>query len=197
MPKRRRDAAATKARILAAAKTCFSEVGYAGTGIRDVAAAADVSYALLGRYFGSKAGLFEAALTDNTNIGPVIAGPRSRFGETLARLIAGNPSAVEPTAMTILGAADPVARDIAMRVVEKQIVQPLAAWIGEPCGRERAIALVMLGGGFVVYARQLPLIGQGVGIDHPTVGWLARSFQDIIDDPASWRRYADGIGETR
>ena len=187
-PKQRRDAVATKARILAAATQCFSEVGYAGTGIRDIAAAAGVSYTLLGLYFGSKAGLLEAAIIDSLELEPFLASmPRAEFGERLARLVARNLDGKQPTAMTILAAADPIAGAIATRVVRNQVIKPLADWIGEPYARERAVALTMLGGGFVIYSQQLPLLGEPLGFDHPIVRWLARSFQDIVDNPDGWK----------
>ena len=186
--KPRRDAAATKARILDAAKQCFSDVGYAAAGIRDVAAVAGVSYTLVGRYYGSKAGLLEAALIDSTSIDPVLSGlSKANFGERLARLIAEGLSDRHPTAMTILAAADPIARAVATRVVESRVVKPLADWIGEPHGHDRALAITMLGGGFVTYSQHLPLLKLPIGPNHPLVGWLARSFQEIIDNPASWR----------
>lgn len=186
--KHRRDAAATKKRILAAAKRCFSEVGYAGMGIRDVAAEAGVSYALLGRYYGSKAGLLEAALIDGTDIAMVIDTERATFGEHLAGMIAralfDDPLS---TAMTSLSAADPDAQEVAMRVVKQYVVQPLADWIGEPYGWERALAITMLGGGFQTYSKLFPLIEGSFDQNHPIVRWLARTYQEILDDTDSWR----------
>ncbi|TFZ05526.1 TetR/AcrR family transcriptional regulator [Ramlibacter henchirensis] len=48
-------------KILDAAEVAFAELGYAGTTLRVVADAADVTQALISYYFGSKHGLFEAA----------------------------------------------------------------------------------------------------------------------------------------
>jgi AcrR family transcriptional regulator len=53
-------------RILAAARTSFAARGYAGTTLRDVAAAADVDRALVTYYFTSKAGLLAAAVEPPT-----------------------------------------------------------------------------------------------------------------------------------
>lgn len=47
-------------KILDAAEVSFAELGYAGTTLRVVADAADVTQALVSYYFGSKHGLFEA-----------------------------------------------------------------------------------------------------------------------------------------
>ncbi|MFC4032381.1 helix-turn-helix domain-containing protein [Streptomyces polygonati] len=55
---RRRDATATRAAILRAAREAFTRLGYEGAGVREIARAAAVDARLIGRYFGSKEGLF-------------------------------------------------------------------------------------------------------------------------------------------
>jgi len=61
---RRRDAAATRAALLTAARELMAERGVEGTSTRDVAAAAGVNQALVYRYFGSKEKLFFEAVSD-------------------------------------------------------------------------------------------------------------------------------------
>src|ERR1700754_4834725 len=58
MPPRRRDAAATRAAILASARRGFVEAGYDGAGVREIAAGAGVTAMMVNRYFGSKERLF-------------------------------------------------------------------------------------------------------------------------------------------
>ncbi|MGY0070308.1 TetR/AcrR family transcriptional regulator [Streptomyces sp. QTS137] len=60
--KRRRDASATRTALLEAARSRFGRLGYERTTLRDIAADAGVNGALVKRYFGSKEGLFKAAL---------------------------------------------------------------------------------------------------------------------------------------
>jgi hypothetical protein len=48
--------------ILQAARTQFTHFGYDGIGLRAIADLAGVNVALIGRYFGSKEGLFLAAV---------------------------------------------------------------------------------------------------------------------------------------
>ncbi|MCB2074088.1 MAG: TetR family transcriptional regulator [Novosphingobium sp.] len=186
---RKRDAAATRARILAAAQSCFSLNGYANTGIRDIAAEAGVSYTLVGRYFGSKAGLLEAALEATLKAEPFLEIERESFGENLARLIVGSVDSALPTSMTILAAGDPEAREVVTRIVRKRIVQRLAEWLGPPAAEERAAAITMLGAGFVTHSRFIPLLGPPEALDlrHPTVRWLAHTLQMLVDDRESWR----------
>lgn len=61
-PRRQRQAAETKAAVLDAARTLFSERGWAGTSMRDVAGHAGVAVETLYALFGSKPDLFQAAL---------------------------------------------------------------------------------------------------------------------------------------
>ncbi|MCO1658338.1 TetR/AcrR family transcriptional regulator [Pseudonocardia humida] len=60
---RRRDRAATRAALLAAARRRFAAHGMDGVSVRDVAAEAGVDPALIFRYFGSKQALFTEAAT--------------------------------------------------------------------------------------------------------------------------------------
>lgn len=52
----------TRQNILAAARAHFSEVGYDAATVRDIALAAGVDAALISHYFGSKEGVFLAAV---------------------------------------------------------------------------------------------------------------------------------------
>lgn len=62
--KRRRDATATRAAILASARRAFAEAGYDGAGVRQIAEGAGVTAMLVNRYFGSKEQLFAEVLAD-------------------------------------------------------------------------------------------------------------------------------------
>ncbi|MET9458323.1 TetR family transcriptional regulator [Streptomyces canus] len=57
--RRKRDRAATRAALLAAARARFTLVGYDATSVRDIARDAGVDATLIFRYFGSKERLFE------------------------------------------------------------------------------------------------------------------------------------------
>jgi AcrR family transcriptional regulator len=60
---RPRDAAATRADLLRAARQRFAKDGYDRVSVRDIAADAGANIALISRYFGSKEGLFVEALS--------------------------------------------------------------------------------------------------------------------------------------
>ena len=68
---RKKDSAATKAALLLAARELFAERGFEATTARDIAARAAVNQSMLFRYFGSKDGLFQAAIGEIT--GAVLA----------------------------------------------------------------------------------------------------------------------------
>lgn len=90
---RRRDAGATRRRLLTAARTRFLTLGYERTTLRDVAADAGVNMALVKRYFGSKEGLFKAALgaVPRFAVGDgVPPGDRAALAETLSRQLTGD-----------------------------------------------------------------------------------------------------------
>jgi AcrR family transcriptional regulator len=186
-PRLKRDASATRERILSAATRLFGEHGYSVTGIRDIAQAADVSLPLLSRYFGSKSGLFEAALRKALASGAFMQGSRTEFGQNLARLIIDADPAEVPMAIAVLAAADPEAREIATRVVEEQVVEPLGAWIGGPDGRERAVAIAMLGAGLVTHLQLLPMIDRrALAANDAIVRWFSNACQQVINQISDW-----------
>lgn len=79
---RRRDSSATRTALLRSAHGRFIRLGYERTILRDVAGDAGVNIALVKRYFGSKEGLFKAALAAN----PRLVGPDGEFPHGIADL---------------------------------------------------------------------------------------------------------------
>ena len=77
---RQRDAERTRAALLSAARTLFSTRGFANTGVREVAELAGVNSSLVGRYFGSKQGLFRAVLEEVLDLSPEDIEPPPTFG---------------------------------------------------------------------------------------------------------------------
>jgi AcrR family transcriptional regulator len=179
-PPARRDAAATRARILDAAQRAFSETGYSHTGIREIARAAGTSSTLVLRYFGSKAGLFEAALTAAMPVASVLSQPRETLGWSLAEGLLDPANAIRPPLMSAMASGDPEAAAIAARVFETQSIAPVAEWLGEPHGRARALEMAMLATGLVSYLRQLPLRPPSEAERRHIADWFAKSIQAIV-----------------
>lgn len=176
-----RDSARTRAAILQAAKTAFSKRGYAQTGIRDIAALAGVSSSLIDRYFGSKARLFETALQDAMLERAIFDAGKPGFGKRLSNRLKEPDLNIDLLAMSVLSVADDEARDIAAHITREHIITPMVAWLGPPGAQARAIKMLMLGTGFTIYARQLPLPADPAML-YSLHDWLAQTIQEIVDE---------------
>jgi AcrR family transcriptional regulator len=177
----RRNAAATRARILLAARRLFSEHGYAHAGIRDIAAAAGVNGALAIRYFGGKERLFEEALSAELGAARLWQGDRSSFGRDLAAMLIEGDGAANPLPMLILSFTDPVARQVSLGIIERELLAPLAAYLGGANAEARAAEVLALTAGFSTYRRLLPLRPFTGTADESARRWLERSLQAIAD----------------
>lgn len=88
-PGRRPGGADTRGTVLAAARTEFAASGYEAASVRSIARAAGVDPALVHHYFGTKQGLFLAALDfpldPRVLVGELVEGDRDTVGERVAR----------------------------------------------------------------------------------------------------------------
>ena len=184
-PNRRRDAVKTKARILAAAQQAFAELGYAHAGIREIAAIAGVNSAMLIRYFGSKAKLFEAALIDAIPMFEGMDLSHRGFGARLTKQFMEFSIDLRAQDMVVLSTGDPEARVISVRAMQENSVKALASWLGPPNEEARAVRMLMLATGFMLYTRQVQIMSPEMAQDTGTADWLAHSLQEIIDVSAA------------
>ncbi len=83
-PPRKRDATATSEAILNAAREVFTGKGYDGAGTREIAERAQANVALISCYFGSKEGLFIAAVPPKMTLGDLLDGDMTNFGARVA-----------------------------------------------------------------------------------------------------------------
>ncbi len=179
---RQRDAERTRDAILTAAQTLFAQRGFANTGVREVAELAGVNSALVGRYFGSKEGLFRATLDRALDITPLLGGDRRRFGVDVVGLFFDTQDLPSPLAMMILSAADPEAHAASVELLQAKVIAPLARWLGPPDGEGRAARLNILWGGFLTSWKLLPiqpLAGRRIA---STRRWLEAATQAIVDE---------------
>lgn len=177
---KRRDPEKTKSRILAAAAQLFSERGYSQTGLREISSLAGVSSALPVRYFGSKAGLFEATLHDALDMKNVLRADKHEFGKLLTKAVLETNRPIAVPAMVLLAMADDEAADIAQRFARQHIIAPVAQWLGAPNGIARSQLIYTISSGFVVFNRHL-ILGGSRQIRAITSAWLERAIQDIVD----------------
>ncbi|WP_062353961.1 TetR/AcrR family transcriptional regulator [Herbidospora yilanensis] len=150
----------TKEAILDAAVASFVQSGYAATTIRGVARAADVDPALVMHFFGSKDGLFDAALREAMpvrELSTVLAGDVSSLGARLTRryLEVWESPETGPRIRAVVGsiASTPAAAQIMRDFVGGELAAPLAKSL--PCDQpeHRAIlaAAQLIGMAFARY----------------------------------------------
>lgn len=178
---KRRNAPATKAKILAAAQKAFSEIGYSQAGIRGIAEIAGVSSPMLLRYYGSKAALYEAALIDAMPVTALFALGKEGFGERMSEQFMNPALNILPPSIVSLSTGNADAREITTRVMNEYVITPLAKWLGPPDARERAAQITMLAMSFVLYTRQIPLLGNHKSGNKKMAKWLAQTIQAIVD----------------
>lgn len=84
---RRDRSAAVKDEIRRSAARLFTERGFEATGIRDIAAVADVNPAIVIRHFGSKEALFIETVDGTGALQAMIEGPIEELGRRVVRQI--------------------------------------------------------------------------------------------------------------
>ncbi|MGH2551152.1 MAG: TetR/AcrR family transcriptional regulator [Thermomicrobiales bacterium] len=89
-PTKKEQTAATTALLIDIARSMFTEQGYAGIGLEDLAARADVTRGAIYHHFRSKQGLFEAVLdTVQADIASAIEIAAQAFTDPWDQLVAG------------------------------------------------------------------------------------------------------------
>lgn len=177
LPKQRRNGPETRRRIILAAQRLFATRGYANTRLRDIAEVAGVAVSLLPQHFGSKEELFEAALAAAMSASLVLDTPNGQLANALIEHSLTDGEDTRLPAMLALSIADKGASQVASRIVREHMIPGLAARLGNPDGEDRALEIMMIASGFLLYARQLPL-----GTVSPTVAAnVADAIQRVLD----------------
>lgn len=147
---RKRDATATRAAILAAARQRFLRESYDSVGLRDIAGDAGVDVALISRYFGGKEGLFRDVLLADKNDGllrqPLTAAELPAY---LAQLVVedGDEDRQHRMEMFIImlrSASSPKAGEVIRDLVHLDVLGPLAEIIGDEHADLRANMLLAI-----------------------------------------------------
>ncbi|MGW2034731.1 TetR/AcrR family transcriptional regulator [Streptomyces spinosus] len=133
-PARKRDGAATREAILAAAVVEFTEHGYARAGVRQIAERAGVTAMMINRYFGSKEGLFaqavDRAFGPPTIVGDELPGLAHSIARTLAERTTPGAEPLDPFLLLLRSASDPEAASIVRQGVETHVGARLAGLLG-------------------------------------------------------------------
>jgi AcrR family transcriptional regulator len=135
---RRRDAGATRQALLDAARELFDAHGFRGTTVRAIGDRAGVDQALIARYFGGKAELYQAVL-DEDHVQPVAGSteepaPRTRSPREVVDLLLERVDA-HGVGPVLRGLTDPDT-DAATREelggrLRDRVTAPLARWLKE------------------------------------------------------------------
>ena len=176
-----RDAVRTRENILGAAQQLFARKGYTTVGVREVAAEAGVNSTLIRRYFGSKEGLFRAAVEDFLQVEPFTDGPRAEFGERAVALLKYGEEIPSALAMMMHATADPEARALCSALMHARIDQPLADWLGGENAMARATQINLLWIGYMAARQVLPLPALSGEVVDETRVWLAATIQALVD----------------
>jgi AcrR family transcriptional regulator len=146
---RRRDAEATRAAILAAARVQFAESGYDRAALRDIAAEAGADVALIKRYFGGKEGLFTEALKASISNDRLKHWDRARFAREVALMMADTPDPERSHSFQFLlrAATSPTTAPLLNVAVQERFLQPIRDWLGgeDAQARARAVAAAFIG----------------------------------------------------
>jgi AcrR family transcriptional regulator len=153
----------TRSAILLAARRCFASAGYAGTTIRGVAAQAGIDPSMVMRYYGSKAGLFSAAIDVDLGLPDIHAEPPGRIGAVLARHFVERweGEAADGVLVLLLRSAvtSPEAAERMREVFAKQVTPVVVAVAGdgpETAERTMLVATQVLGVALCRHVLRLP-----------------------------------------
>lgn len=142
-----RNAAATRAAILEAARKRFAVEGYDGAGLRGVACDAGVDPALVCRYFGSKEGLFREVLASDGPPSELMAADLAGFGMHLAQMLITeplDPASFDKLLIGLRSISSPQAGAAIRADLLEAFYRPLEAKLGCPV-RARLVAGIIMG----------------------------------------------------
>jgi AcrR family transcriptional regulator len=157
--RRRRNAVATRSAILEAATQRFAIEGFERVGVREIAADAGVTAAMVIRYFVSKEGLF-AEVIENTFSGHLVEGDRATLADSLARMMVyGRKDKVNdrriPLLLLLHSATEPRAAELLKTSLERNMLRVLAESLGGPDADIRAAMMIAQCVGFKILDQML------------------------------------------
>jgi AcrR family transcriptional regulator len=180
----KRNAASTRAAILAAAQVAFTRSGYDGVGVREIAASAGVTAMLVNRYFGSKELLFaevvEATFARRTLIGD---DPATLARDVAAALVTGpadEEESVDGFLLMLRSASNPRAVEILRDAIERHFQRHLADLLpGGEAGERAALILCAVAG--VQLMRHVLASPAVTGADPAVLaGYLEAAFRPLV-----------------
>jgi AcrR family transcriptional regulator len=163
---RKRDAKATRAAILAAAKVHFGRSGYDRAVLRDIAAEAGADVALIKRYFGGKEALFTEALKVSFQPDFLQQWNRQTFARDIATMMADNAHVDEERTHSfqflLRAATSPTTAPLLNVAIQERFLGPIRDWLGgsDAAARARVLAAAFIGLLVERLIRNQPLTGR-------------------------------------
>jgi AcrR family transcriptional regulator len=189
---RRPGAGGTREKILVAARSHFAEAGFDSATIRGIAAAAGVDPALVLHYFGSKEGVFRAAVNvpvDPTQFLPQVLEPGlDGLGERLVGFFlttwdspAGSPLLGVIRSVVTSEMAAALMRDFVSREILSRIAEALE--LDRPQLRASLAASQLIGLAMLRYVVRVEPLASASPTD--IAAWLGPTLQRYFTDPAA------------
>jgi AcrR family transcriptional regulator len=186
-PRRPRNAAITRAAILASARKAFARAGYDGAGLREIAAGAGVTAMLVNRYFGSKEKLFAEVVAD-TMAEPIILTPERLKSQTLGADIAAALVGLTATEATPLdgflimvhSASSARAAKIARAQIENYHQKTMTGALAGPHAPQRAAVILAIVAGIQVMRQMIGLPALAKARPEDLTKILAPLFQQLV-----------------
>ena len=163
---RKRNAAATRALILEAAKAQFAQLGYDRTTVRAIAAQAGADVALIKRYFGSKEGLFTSALEASFQDDFLGEWDHNTLAHEIATMMADNlyrnEGRVHSFQFLLRAATSPTTAPLLNVAIQDRFLGPIRNWLGgdDAAPRARVLAAAFIGLLVERLIRNQPLTGE-------------------------------------
>jgi AcrR family transcriptional regulator len=163
-PVRRRNAAATRAAILASARQNFARAGYDGAGVREIASGAGVTAMLVNRYFGSKEQLFAEVIAETMTAPDILTQENidsSDFGAAIAATLiditkaGGTP--LDGFLIMLYSASSERAAEIGRKQIEEHYHKVLTAALSGDLAAERAAIVLAIVAGVQVMRQMIAL----------------------------------------
>ncbi|WP_253767488.1 TetR/AcrR family transcriptional regulator [Goodfellowiella coeruleoviolacea] len=152
-PRRKRDAAATRSALLAAATLRFAQDGYDHTSVRDIAADVGVNQALVYRYFGSKDALFEEVAAHSAGIASFLSAPLDAVADRMLRHLFQNERRPDGSALLAMlqSASHDETRQRLRELIRQDFTDTFATRLAgpEPELRAELLAAWLIGIGFL------------------------------------------------
>lgn len=188
---RPRNAAATRAAILASARRAFARAGYDGAGVRDIAADAGVTAMLVNRYFGSKERLFAEVVEQTMTSGSVIAGgimdtpdPARALALAVVKMTRRDAVPLDGFLISFHSASSPGAAAIGREKIEAHHLKTVTRALAGRLPRERAALLLAVIAGFQAMRQMIGLSVLARAKEDDLADLLAGLFATLIEAEA-------------